>query len=136
MEYMNEMISQKAKDVAVFIASTAGAEQRPLRLRRTRLDQQRHTYGKSASSTEKLLSDVEAGVEELRNEVVERRWVTISSKLESLLVQLQIVQSFYGFIWVVQASRSAFERIEAMMNYYRTLNKSSSASRQIRILCF
>ena len=73
MENMNEMVAQKAKDVAQFIASTAGAEQRPLRLRRIRLDQQRHTYGKSASNTEKQLSDVEAGVEELRNEVVERR---------------------------------------------------------------
>jgi len=75
METMNEMMSQKAKDVAEFIASTAGAEQRPLRLRRIRLDQQRHTYSESATNTEKQLSDVEAGVEELRNEVVERRWV-------------------------------------------------------------
>ena len=79
MESINEMVNEKTKDIAQFIASTAGAQHRPLRMRRIRLDQQRHNYGTRASNTEKQLSDVEAAVEELRNEVVERRWVVANA---------------------------------------------------------
>lgn len=73
MEHINELVNEKSKNVAQFVSQAAGAQHRPLRLRRMRLDQERHTYGVTASLTEKQLSDVEAAVEELRNEVVERR---------------------------------------------------------------
>ena len=96
MEYINDLVQEKSKDVAQFVASTAGAQHRPLRLRRIRLDQQRHTYGTTASRTEKQLSDVEAGVEELRNEVVERRF-------EKEIFCHKLSQKFVAFYTISQS---------------------------------
>ena len=75
MEHVNDLLNENSRNVARLVSVTAGAQHRPLRLRRLRLDQERHAYGMTASLTEKQLSDVEAAVEELRNEVVERRFV-------------------------------------------------------------
>ncbi|XP_076823798.1 uncharacterized protein LOC143469837 isoform X3 [Clavelina lepadiformis] len=88
MEQMNEMVNEKARDMTQFISNTAGAKLRPLRMRRIRLDQERHSYGLNASRTERQLSDVEAAVEELRNEVVERRCRVNAKEVEALVLQL------------------------------------------------
>lgn len=70
---MSELISARTQELAKIVAATAGADHRPIRTRRMALDNQRHSYQNNAAATEHQLADVEAAVEELRNEVVERR---------------------------------------------------------------
>nr|XP_026691609.1 coiled-coil domain-containing protein CG32809 isoform X3 [Ciona intestinalis] len=88
MEHVNDIVSEKSRELAQFIAVTAGAQHRPLRIRRFRLDQQRHAYSEDATTTERMLSEVEAAVEELRNEVVERRCRVNAREVEALVLQL------------------------------------------------
>lgn len=75
---MTEMIVTRTRELSSLITTTGGAENAPVRSRRLTLDRERSTYGGNASRTEGMLSDVEAAVEELRNEVVERRFVKTS----------------------------------------------------------
>lgn len=73
MEDMRELVNEKARDLTVLLASATGVDRHPLRMRRLNADRARSKYSIEATETEKQLSDVEAAVEELRNEVVERR---------------------------------------------------------------
>jgi len=88
MEAMNDMFQKKTRDLTAFITNTAGAQHRPLRVRRYHLDQERHLYGLSTAQTERQLSDVEAAVEDLRNEVVGRRCRVNAREVEALVLQL------------------------------------------------
>merc|ERR1712136_30839 len=88
MEAMNDLFQKKTRDLTAFISNTAGAQHRPLRVRRYHLDQERHLYGLSTAQTERQLSDVEAAVEDLRNEVVGRRCRVNAREVEALVLQL------------------------------------------------
>jgi len=78
VEDMRELVNEKARDLTVLLASATGVDRHPLRMRRLNADRARSKYSIEATETEKQLSDVEAAVEELRNEVVERRWIFYS----------------------------------------------------------
>ena len=65
--------------VAVAAANPKIDVKHALRARRTRLDEDRSTYEINATKSEEQLTEVEAAVEELRGEVLERRYVFANS---------------------------------------------------------
>nr|XP_039261678.1 uncharacterized protein LOC120337846 isoform X2 [Styela clava] len=87
-ERMNDMIVTRSRELTSLIATTAGSEHAPVRARRLALDRERSTYGDNASLTERQLTEVEGAVEELRNEVVERRCRVNMREVEALALQL------------------------------------------------
>lgn len=94
MEEMRVMMTEKSllisKQISRHSSSRSDQHHRPLRIRRFHLDTQRHEYGKKAANTENQLAQLEAAVEELRNEVVVRRCrVRVNSReVEALALQL------------------------------------------------
>ena len=75
MAEMNRLIELNQKAICDVI-NRKYATYRPLRRRRLNLDSSRHEYGKKAANSENKLSEIEAAVEEMRHDVIDRKFVT------------------------------------------------------------
>merc|ERR1719427_1067737 len=101
MVEMNRLIEANQRAICDVIKRKFGSY-RPLRRRRLNLDCGRHEYGIRAANSENKLSEIEAAVEEMRHDVVERKCRVSSKEVETLVRQLSqagrcIASMKYGF---------------------------------------
>ena len=74
-DYITKLIEKRMLEFSNLASLLDESQSCTLRTQRAFLDAQRHEYDSKSTQSEKQLIEVEAAVDELRNEVVERRYI-------------------------------------------------------------
>ncbi|XP_064647505.1 uncharacterized protein LOC135500188 isoform X2 [Lineus longissimus] len=97
-ETIRETIHDASKKFQSLLLTVPGANEQPVRAERIQVNEDIDTYRQDAGRVDKLLCDLEESVEELRNEVVNRRCRVTQTDVEGMALALsQISRNLADF---------------------------------------